>query len=544
MESEFLPEIQEKELPHERTRYDGVKELVKYKLGPIIGEGGFSKCYKCFGIGKGKKKIYAAKELNRKTPEEITINEILIYNNLECENIIKLKDYFNYNSNSYLIFEYCENKDLYSLLKKRIKLKEIEVQYYMQQLIKALIHLHENNIIHRDLKLQNIFLTDKLELRLGDLGLAKKLSYQDSECYNTVGTIYYMAPELLEKKPYSFAADIWSIGVIMYNLIIGYPPFKGKDKSETKEKIINVNYEFPDNAIISNAAKDLIKQILVYEPDQRPNLLQILEHNFFKLGNSIPKKLPKNFIRDPPSISYIRNFMEDADENGIVNKEVTTTNLKDIIIKKSKELITEINNNNEHDIYVVQCRIIKKYGLGYVLSNNSYGVCFNDNSKIIMNQGDNKFFYVENKKDGNYYKINDPNLRIDIQKKYCILQGFVNIFNYYNKDSLQKKINTHYERKNNEISLGDPIYVKQFYVFDNESILLRMNNKTIHIYFYNEEKFILSKDVKEVTFIRKDRNNLYRNNYKVDKIFDTKNFELIRKLQYFESLLLLEKFIN
>ena len=396
----------------------------------------------------------------------------------------------------------------------------------MKQLIIALIHLHEQNIIHRDLKLQNIFLTDKMELQLGDLGLAKKLNHPDEKCYDIVITLYYMAPEILVKKPYSFAADIWSLGVIMYYLIMGYLPFKGKHKFETKEKIINVNYEFPNNSIISNAAKDLIKQILVKDADQRPSLLQILEHEFFKLGTIIPKKLPKNFIKEPPSINYIKNFMEDADENGIVNKKVTTTNLKDINIIRNLDI----------DIYAVQCRIIKKYGLGYKLSNNSCGVCFNDSSKMIMNQSDNKFFYIECKEDGNYYEINNPNLTKDIQKKYHILQGFMNIFNYYDKDSSQKEINIHYKRKNNEISLDTPIYVKSFYAIDEKSIILRMNNKTIHIYFYNYEKIILSKEQKEITFIKKNMENFERLN-KLDKIMETLNFEILRKLQYSKSLL-------
>ena len=142
-----------------------------------------------------------------------------------------------------------------------------------------------------------------MELKLGDFGLAKKLRYSDEKCYGFAGTLNYVATEIIEENPYTLTADIWSLGVIMYHLLLGNLPFDGKTKSETEEKIKNVIYDFPKNAIISNAEKDLIKQILVKEAENRPNLFQILEHDFFKLGNNIPKKLPKYFIEKPPSFS-------------------------------------------------------------------------------------------------------------------------------------------------------------------------------------------------------------------------------------------------
>ena len=336
---EFPDEFDGKQLSHEKIKYDGTKELVRYKLGKILGKGGFSVCYKCCGIKDKKKKIYAAKEIDvEKSPKDRIENEILIYKELGHKNIVKLHDYFNYDKKTYLMFEYCENKDLSALLKNRGKLKEIEVQYYIYQLIQALIHLQERNIIHRDIKSQNIFLTEKLELKLGDFGLARKLMYSDTKCHENAGTTHYMAPEIFEIKPsYTLKADIWPIGVIMYQLLLGELPFNGNVEAVLEEKIKNVNYKFPDDAIISNAAKDLIKQILVYDPEQRPSLYQILEHDFFKIGDSIPEKLPKCFIAKSPSKSYIKNFMEEADDNGIVHRKVSTTNLKSIEINRPQE---------------------------------------------------------------------------------------------------------------------------------------------------------------------------------------------------------------
>ena len=540
-DTEFPDEFDGKELSHEKIKYDGTKELVRYKLGKELGKGGFSVCYKCCGIKDKKIKIYAAKEIDEeKSPKDKIENEILIYKELRHKNIVKLYDNFSYNKKYYLMFEYCENKDLSSLLKKRRKLKEIEVQYYIYQLIQALIHLQERNIIHRDLKLQNIFLTEKLELKLGDFGLARKLKHSESKCYDFAGTKQYMAPEIFEIKPsYTLKADIWPIGVIMYQLLLGELPFKGVD-AVLEEKIKNVNYKFPDDAIISNAAKDLIKQILVLNPEERPSLYQILEHDFFKIGDSIPEKLPKCFIAKSPSKSYIKNFMEEADDNGIVHRKVSTTNLKSIEINRPQE--KKNNNKNNTDIYAIECRMIKKYGLGYRLNNNNFGVCFNDSSKIIQNQNNtNKFFYMENKEDGRDYESNEQDMPRDVLKKYKILQGFINILSYKEKYSFsqtsQNGENEHQEINDNDKILNCPIFVKHFYAYDNESILLRFNNKTIQIYFLNGENILLSKDEKDVTFIRVDNERLERSTYRLDEVMESQNFEIIRKLQYSKSLL-------
>ena len=538
---EFPDEFDGTELSHEKIKYDGTKELVRYKLGKELGKGGFAICYKCCGIKDKKIKIYAAKEIDvENSPKDKIENEILIYKELRHKNIVKLYDNFSYNKKYYLMFEYCENKDLSSLLKKRRKLKEIEVQYYIYQLIQALIHLQERNIIHRDIKSKNIFLTEKLELKLGDFGLARMLNYPEAKCYDFAGTLGYMAPEIVEKKSYTLKADIWPIGVIMYELLLGELPFNGKAGFSVEDQIKNVMLDFPKNAIISEAARDLITQILVYDPEQRPSLYQILEHDFFKIGDSIPEKLPKCFKEKPPSLSYIKNFMEEADDNGIVHRKVSTTNLKSIEINRPQE--KKNNNKNNTDIYAIDCRIIKKYGLGYRLNNNSFGVCFNDSSKIIQNQNNtNKFFYMENKEDGRDYESNEQDMPRDVLKKYNILQGFINILSYKEKYSFshtsQNGENEHQEINDNEKTSNCPIFVKQYFAYDNESILLRFNNKTIQIYFHNGETILLSKDEKDVTFIRKDNERLERLHYQLDEVMESQNFEIIRKLQYSKSLL-------
>ena len=521
-----------------KEKFSGEKKIETYIKGEKIGKGGFSTCYKLYNVQD--KKIYAAKEIIKdKSSYDRIKNEIDIYEYLKHDNIVNQKEHFIYNDTQYLIFEFCENRDLSHLIDKRKKLKEIEVQYYITQLIQALIHLHDRNIVHRDLKLGNIFLTGKMELKLGDFGLAKKLSFRDEKISEMVGTPAYMAPEILENKGYSLEVDIWSLGVIMYYLIIGKLPFNKPNQEDIK----SVSYTFPKKAIISRAAKSLIEQILVKDPKERPSLKQILRHDFFTLGRSIPRLIPKVFMHKDPSINYIRYFMMDADKNGIVNREVSneSTNLKGIIIEKEDE---NEENKVRTDIYVTKCHEIKKYGLGYQLSNNNFGVYFNDTTKIIYDWRKDSYYYIGNNEETKSFmekdieEIKEPK---DLNKKCKILKTFQEVLtrdkNATSTISRNENYND-YERKDDGMNDSSvPVYVKKYYSYDKQSILIRLTNKDIQIYFLSGETILLSKEEKEVTFIKKNNAQLETLKYPLQEIMETQNYDIIRKMQYSKSLL-------
>ena len=521
-----------------KEKFSGEKKIETYIKGEKIGTGGFSTCYKLYNVQD--KKIYAAKEIIKdKSSYDRIKNEIDIYEYLKHDNIVNQKEHFIYNDTQYLIFEFCENRDLSHLIDKRKKLKEIEVQYYITQLIQALIHLHDRNIVHRDLKLGNIFLTGKMELKLGDFGLAKKLSFRDEKISEMVGTPAYMAPEILENKGYSLEVDIWSLGVIMYYLIIGKLPFNKPNQEDIKR----VSYTFPKKAIISRAAKSLIEQILVKDPKKRPSLKQILRHDFFTLGRSIPRLIPKVFMYKDPSINYIRYFMMDADKNGIVDRALSdeSTRLKDIIIEKEDE---NEENKVRTDIYVTKCHEIKKYGLGYQLSNNNFGVYFNDTTKIIYDWRKDSYHYIGNNEETKSFtekdieEIKEPK---DLNKKCKILKTFQEVLtrdkNATSTISRNENYND-YERKDDGMNDSSvPVYVKKYYSYDKQSILIRLTNKDIQIYFLSGETILLSKEEKEVTFIKKNNAQLETLKYPLKEIMETQNYDIIRKMQYSKSLL-------
>ena len=293
-------------------------QINKYFRGRILDRQGYLNCYEYYNDYKNKflGKVLRKRNLQNNNDKNKFINELIIYKSLHHPQIVALEKFFENKEYACILFEFCENQTLYELLKRREKLTEIEVQCYIVQLIKVLKYIHSQGIIHCNLKLENLFLTDKMELKVGNFGFAKRFdNYKEIkriDYYN----LNYISPEILDDhKEISYKTDIWSLGIIIYALIIGKPPFEDKDKMATERKIKNNYYSFPETAIISETAKNLITQILVTNPSKRPTLSQILKHDFFNLGISIPKLLPISTLDSAPSLSYIRSFIPDADKD-------------------------------------------------------------------------------------------------------------------------------------------------------------------------------------------------------------------------------------
>lgn len=221
------------------------------------------------------------------------MSEIKIHRSVHHQHVVKFEHFFEDAENVYILLELCHNQSMNELLRRRKRLHELEVQCYSMQIILALKYLHSHRIIHRDLKLGNLFLNDKMEIKLGDFGLATKLDFDGEKKRTICGTPNYIAPEVLEGKAgHSYEVDVWSLGVIIYTLIIGKPPFETSDVKTTYSRIRKNAYAFPEHVVISDGAKDLITKILIGDPKLRPTLEEICAHEFFNNGGTIPKTLP------------------------------------------------------------------------------------------------------------------------------------------------------------------------------------------------------------------------------------------------------------
>ena len=480
--------------------YSNKKEKIrKYTRGRFLGKGGFAKCYEL--ICQDNKKIFAAKmlplsDIKTERQRQKLLTEIKIHKSLHHQQIVAFEHFFKDKTNVYILLELCQNQTLNELFERRKKLSEIEVQCYIIQLIKALQYLHSHRVIHRDLKLGNLFLNDKMELKVGDFGLATKLDFEGERKKTVCGTPNYIAPEVLFGTGHSYEVDIWAVGVIIYTLLIGKPPFETREVKTTYNKIKKADFSFPITCKISVAARNIIKKILIVDPKKRPTLNDILSDDFFNQGIAIPKLLPISTLALPIPIEYIKKFIPKIGKNGFVNKaekadndNITDNNIiqkansqeikENIENKELNENIDKIKISNESQSHLISTKNIvpnllknlvlkkeiwvtkwvdysNKYGLGYILNNGNIGVYFNDTTKIILNPVQKKFTYIDKKMVDDQellYTFSIKEYPDDIKKKVYLFNQFKNFLdeeNNKNKVNEESTTRGKSKEKNNE----------------------------------------------------------------------------------------------
>ena len=252
--------------------------------GKKIGKGAFSVIYK--GTHKVTDKVFAIKEISYENLNKIknTIKrEFTVMKKLNHPNIIKLHEVFfdSENKNVYLVLDYYKRGDLFNFLKGK-PLKEKYAKKYMRQLASGLKYLHDNNIIHRDLKLKNILVTDSNDIVISDFGFVR--DGDSNTMFDTLcGSPMYMAPEIMTNKSYDNKSDLWSVGVIMYELLFGTTPYHAKNMIQLMKKIKKRDVIIPEeySELISDECKELLLSLLHRNPKRRINWDNFFTHKWF-----------------------------------------------------------------------------------------------------------------------------------------------------------------------------------------------------------------------------------------------------------------------
>lgn len=311
-----------------------------YHRGHFLGEGGFARC---FQIRDDSGKIFAAKTVAKlsikteKTRKKL-LSEIQIHKSMRHPNIVQFIDCFEDETNVYILLEICPNGSLMELLKKRKTLTEPEVRFFTTQICGAIKYMHSRRVIHRDLKLGNIFFDKNYNLKIGDFGLAAVLANDRERKYTVCGTPNYIAPEVLMGKHsgHSYEVDIWSIGVMLYALLIGKPPFQAKDVNTIYERIKCCDFVFPKDKYLSSEARVLIQDLLSLDPLERPSLMEIMDYVWFRgvfppyIQSDVMTEIPdyENKITAEESLINFKTCME---RSGIIDNSKGHKNLKDVI---------------------------------------------------------------------------------------------------------------------------------------------------------------------------------------------------------------------
>ncbi|KAI5866916.1 kinase-like protein [Durotheca rogersii] len=291
------PTQKEKEAPpqppaavHEPPSFDR-KDGATYQVGKMLGKGGFAVCYE----GYLNKKKYALKIVRSKMPpkmEQKFQTELQIHSKMKQQNIVQFLRAFSFEGCTYLVLELCPNGSLMDMVKRRKGLTEPEVRFYSVQIAGAIKYMHAKGIIHRDLKMGNIFLDRDMNAKIGDFGLAALLvtgrDMQTIRRTTLCGTPNYIAPEILEKgkKGHDHMVDIWSLGIIMFAMLTSKPPFQSSTTDEIYRRAKNRDYEWPkpeSSKYISEEAKEIVATMLE-EAHLRPDPDAIVQHDFFLSG--------------------------------------------------------------------------------------------------------------------------------------------------------------------------------------------------------------------------------------------------------------------
>eukprot|EP00347_Sterkiella_histriomuscorum_P016684 403352253 len=284
-----------------------------YAFEKLIGGGHFGSVRLAHRITDPQIK-YAVKSIlkeNIKKDVKLLEEELAILAQVDHPNIIKFHEtYIDYRY-VHIVMELSEGGELFEKIVEMHKFNEKQAASLMRKILSAVKHLHEHGICHRDLKPENFLFSDKSEdpeIKLIDFGLSKRFGniqeLDPSEKMHTiVGTPYYVAPEVLRGN-YDFACDIWSLGVILFILLCGYPPFEGDNNKEIFKNVLKQNLEFDpsDWSEISNEAKDLISKMLIKDPTQRISAEGALSHPWFQMSQTT------SFSFDSKIIQRIKEF--------------------------------------------------------------------------------------------------------------------------------------------------------------------------------------------------------------------------------------------
>lgn len=264
----------------------------------VLGAGVSGKVVKCISVHSGC--TYALKILED-TPAARREAE-LHWRASDCPNVVKVIDvYENNNQNTgkkyiLMVLECMQGGELFNRIKSKTTFTECEAARLVHQIASAIAYLHARNIAHRDLKPENLLFlsnSDDAPLKLTDFGFAREVVCENclkTPCY----TPYYVAPEILNRERYDKSCDLWSLGIITYILLSGFPPFFSRNgqpiSPQMETNIIYGNYDFPDShwRHISNDAKDLIRRLLLTKPEKRLSSAQVMEHPWIAQYTTVP----------------------------------------------------------------------------------------------------------------------------------------------------------------------------------------------------------------------------------------------------------------
>ncbi|VVC88676.1 serine/threonine-protein kinase polo isoform X2 [Leptidea sinapis] len=507
-----------------------------YQRLRFFGKGGFARCYEMQDITTNE--VYAGKVVSKKllvksTQKEKTAQEISIHRSLKHKHVVGFHSFFEDSLNIYIVLELCKRRSMMELHKRRKALSEPETRFYMHQILLGVQYLHHKRIIHRDLKLGNLFLDDELHVKIGDFGLAARIEYEGERKQTVCGTPNYIAPEILTKKGHSFEVDIWSLGCIMYTLLVGKPPFETSTLQDTYKRIKKCEYRIPST--LRKPAAAMIVMQLQSNPALRPCVDKLLQHEFFTSG-IMPAALPLSCLTTAPRMDQLvegdmlhRRPLNEVNSNEHVMivdspmKRASTITERPVDPNAYKKNLYALRDQLSAMLHSskLKCRqecltdelsdpaaqplvwvgkwvdYSDKYGFGYQLCDESVGVMFNDTTKLIMLANGLNVHYINRQGQEQYMTMRE--YPTDLDKKMKLLT----YFRRYMSEHLMKAGASVPVRESDGLSRLPHLHQ---WFRTTLAVIMYLTNGTLQINFQDHTKIILCPLMSAVTYIDVDKN--------------------------------------
>ena len=550
-----------------------------------IGKGGFGEVWKV--NHKKSNDLFVIKVLDKKRLksqkliEQLNL-EIKIMYKVHHPHIMQLINHFEDDNNFFMIMPYASRGQLYTLLKKNVKLEQKMTAQFIRETISAVKYLHEHNIIHRDIKPENILLDQNYRVKLSDFGWSNFCN-PDEKRKTFCGTPEYLSPEMVMKLPHDYRVDIWSLGVLLFECLAGYPPFTGQNEIELFRNIKQLKIKWPID--FPPLAKNLVSKILKINPEERPSLDEILKHSWFhhnpmirpllinKLTNE-RRILESHLINYKPNDEEIKEkmdilFPDLKGENKLEEKEnekMDKDAKRKANIIKMKEIYNNLNqsfyfndaimennnknidkNSNDKNINELKAEHEKeKEELNRVIINLNKRIKELENEKTVFKSENNKLKEEISK----YKDITEKEKIIETEKKELFNEiekkntNLLEMKSKYNEINMEKERyeleNISKEKKIKE--LNDIIEIKNENIKESEKKIMKLEEEKNDIYNIYQKKInelqnnLLkdSKDIKDANIssiltILEENINDFKN------MFDIKIKDLMKNIEEFQK---------
>ncbi len=417
-----------------------------YVRGSYVGKGAFSKSYTLKNDGRTYCGKFIPKHKHQADRQMHSVQEFKILSKLRHKNIVNFIKCIETQRNFCLVTEYYPNKSMFELIQRRTKLTIYEVRFFSKQLLSALKYLHNNGIVHRDVKPQNMLLDANMNLKLSDFGMAvvcpKNRNIYKRHIY---GTPNYISPEMITKSVtrYNYKVDIWAVGCFLYHAFTGRTPFRGKDEKILYGNIQSCTYYLPGDMPADLAA--LVQKIFQREPERRPDARQILNDDFFRNG-FVPNSLPLTALVEKPK------FIVPAGEGKAVvaprPPPLETTNVCEnrcfrrslmhyeshigqLIAKGGAKSDAKPRAHGELeypmlDPFVWVVKVMRDdENVGYALNDGTKGVLYADRTVLSLLPNQQNLFYVTDDKQIKFYTLSKHSSTLT--DKFSRLKSIFNI---------------------------------------------------------------------------------------------------------------------